>query len=52
MKKILITLSLVILSSFSYADPWKGYPYNSDEIPHNANPDEKILKHYLKKYQQ
>ena len=50
MKKILITLSLVILSSFSYADPWKGYPYNSDEIPHNANPDEKILKHYLKKY--
>jgi len=50
MKKILITLLLVILSSFSYADPWKGYPYNSDEIPHNANPDEKILKHYLKKY--
>ena len=31
-------------------NPWKGYPYNSDEIPNNAKPDEKILKHYLKKY--
>jgi hypothetical protein len=50
MKKILITLLLVILSSFSYADPWKGYPYNSHEIPENAVPNEKILKHYLKKY--
>ena len=46
MKKILITLLLVILSSFSYADPWKGYPYNSHEIPENAVPNEKILKHY------
>ncbi|MDA7443077.1 hypothetical protein N8775_02045 [Candidatus Pelagibacter ubique] len=50
MKKILITLLLVILSSFSYANPWKGYPYNSHEIPENAVPNEKILKHYLKKY--
>ena len=31
-------------------NPWKGYPYNSGEIPENAKPDEKILKHYLKKY--
>ncbi|MBD1167549.1 hypothetical protein IDG99_03700, partial [Pelagibacterales bacterium SAG-MED09] len=30
-------------------NPWKGYPYNSDEIPADANPDYKILKHYLKK---
>ena len=29
--------------------PWKGYPYNSDEIPNNAKPDYKILKYYLKK---
>jgi hypothetical protein len=26
-----------------------GYPYNSDEIPADANPDYKILTHYLKK---
>ena len=38
------------MSSFAYADPWKGYPYNSSEIPSHANPDYKILKHYLKKY--
>jgi len=50
MKKILITLFLLIVSSFAYADPWKGYPYNSSEIPNHANPDYKILKHYLKKY--
>ena len=31
-------------------NPWKGYPYNSGEIPWDANPDYKILKHYLKKY--
>jgi len=31
-------------------NPWKGYPYNSGEIPWDADPDEKILKHYLKKY--
>ena len=31
-------------------NPWKGYPYNSSEIPWNAVPSEKILKHYLKKY--
>ena len=31
-------------------NPWKGYPYNSNEIPSKAKPDEKILKHYLKKY--
>ena len=30
--------------------PWKGYPYNSSEIPENARPDYKILKYYLKKY--
>ena len=30
-------------------NPWKGYPYNSDEIPADANPDYKILTHYLKK---
>ena len=30
-------------------NPWKGYPYNSGEIPFDAKPDEKILKHYLKK---
>ena len=30
--------------------PWKGYPYNSGEIPQDATPDNKILKHYLKKY--
>ena len=29
--------------------PWKGYPYNSSEIPNNAKPDYKILKYYLKK---
>ena len=50
MKKTLITLFLLIVSSFAYADPWKGYPYNSSEIPNHANPDYKILKHYLKKY--
>ena len=50
MKIILITLFLLIVSSFAYADPWKGYPYNSSEIPNHANPDYKILKHYLKKY--
>ena len=50
MKKILITLFLLIVSSFAYADPWKGYLYNSSEIPNHANPDYKILKHYLKKY--
>jgi hypothetical protein len=49
-KKILITLLLLTVSSFVYADPWKGYPYNSSEIPYNAVPNEKILKHYLKKY--
>ena len=30
--------------------PWKGYPYNSGEIPQDAKPDYKILKHYLIKY--
>ncbi|MGY9007980.1 MAG: hypothetical protein ACKVI2_05005, partial [Candidatus Pelagibacterales bacterium] len=50
MKKILITLLLLTVSSFVYADPWEGYPYNSSEIPNNAKPNEKILKHYLKKY--
>ena len=50
MKKILITLLLLTVSSFVYADPWKGYPYNSSEIPEDAVPNEKILKHYLKKY--
>ena len=49
-KKILITLLLLTVSSFVYADPWKGYPYNSSEIPEDAVPNEKILKHYLKKY--
>ena len=24
--------------------PWKGYPYNSGEIPKDAKPDYKILK--------
>ena len=50
MKKLLITLLLLTVSSFVYADPWKGYPYNSSEIPEDAVPNEKILKHYLKKY--
>lgn len=50
MKKILIILLLLTVSSFVYADPWKGYPYNSSEIPEDAVPNEKILKHYLKKY--
>jgi hypothetical protein len=49
MKKILITLLLLTVSSFVYADPWKGYPYNSSEIPEDAVPNEKILKYYLKK---
>jgi CubicO group peptidase (beta-lactamase class C family) len=31
-------------------NPWKGYPYNSGEIPRDADPNDKILKHYLKKY--
>ena len=31
-------------------NPWKGYPYNSGEIPKDAKPDYKILKHYLIKY--
>src|SRR6056300_1061489 len=43
-------LYFVFLSSYSFADPWKGYPYNSDEIPQTAVPNEKILKHYVKKY--
>ena len=30
-------------------NPWKGYPYNSSEIPKDANPNYEILKHYLKK---
>ena len=31
--------------------PWKGYEnLTSSEIPQDANPDYKILKHYLKKY--
>jgi len=31
--------------------PWKGYEnLTSSEIPQNANPNYKILKHYLKKY--
>ena len=50
MKKLLITLLLLTVSAFVYADPWKGYPYNSSEIPGDAVPNEKILKHYLKKY--
>ena len=49
MKKLLITLLLLTVSSFVYADPWKGYPYNSSEIPEDAVPNEKILKYYLKK---
>jgi len=43
-------LIFLFLSVSATADPWKGYPYNSDEIPSKAKPDEKILKHYLKKY--
>ena len=43
-------LIFLFLSLSAVADPWKGYPYNSDEIPSKAKPDEKILKHYLKKY--
>ena len=31
-------------------NPWKGYPYNSGEIPQDAKPDYKVLKHYLIKY--
>jgi len=51
MKKIIITLFLIILTSVvSAKTPWEGYPYNSSEIPNDANPDYKILKHYLKKY--
>jgi CubicO group peptidase (beta-lactamase class C family) len=51
MKKILITLFLILLTSFvSAKTPWEGYPYNSSEIPEDANPDYKILKYYLKKY--
>jgi len=51
MKKIIITLLLVLLTPFvSAKTPWEGYPYNSSEIPEDANPDYKILKHYLKKY--
>ena len=52
MRKIIsiFILYFVFLSSYSFADPWKGYPYNSDEIPQTAVPDEKILKHYVKKY--
>lgn len=51
MKKIIITLLLVLLTTFvSAKTPWEGYPYNSSEIPNDANPDYKILKHYLKKY--
>lgn len=51
MKKIIITLLLVLLTPFvSAKTPWEGYPYNSSEIPNDANPDYKILKHYLKKY--
>jgi len=51
MKKIIITLILVLLTPFvSAKTPWEGYPYNSSEIPNDANPDYKILKHYLKKY--
>ena len=30
-------------------NPKVGYPYNSDEIPADANPNYKILTHYLKK---
>tara|TARA_B110000858_G_scaffold110915_1_gene126863 strand:+ start:381 stop:1532 length:1152 start_codon:yes stop_codon:yes gene_type:complete len=43
-------LIFLFLSLSAVADPWKGYPYNSSEIPSRAEPDEKILKHYLKKY--
>src|SRR6056300_7127 len=51
MKKLIITLILVLLTPFvSAKTPWEGYPYNSSEIPNDANPDYKILKHYLKKY--
>ena len=51
MKKIIITLFLIILTSVvSAKTPWEGYPYNSSEIPNDANPDYKILKYYLKKY--
>src|SRR6056300_1794698 len=52
MRKIIsiFILYFIFLSSYSFADPWKGYPYNSDEIPSTAVPDEKILKHYVKKY--
>jgi len=51
MKKIIITLFLIILTSVvSAKTPWEGYPYNSSEIPEDANPDYKILKYYLKKY--
>ena len=52
MRKIILffILYFIFLSSYSFADPWKGYPYNSDEIPQTAVPDEKILKHYVKKY--
>ena len=52
MRKIILIFILyfIFLSSYSFADPWKGYPYNSDEIPQTAVPDEKILKHYVKKY--
>src|SRR5210317_526298 len=52
MRKIILifVLYFIFLSSYSFADPWKGYPYNSDEIPQTAVPDEKILKHYVKKY--
>ena len=52
MRKIIsiFILYFVFLSSYSFADPWKGYPYKSDEIPESARPDYKILKHYVKKY--
>ena len=43
-------LIFLFLSLSAVADPWKGYPYNSSEIPGDAVPNEKILKHYLKKY--
>jgi len=52
MRKIILIFILyfIFLSSYSFADPWKGYPYKSDEIPESARPDYKILKHYVKKY--
>jgi len=53
MKKLFLfsfLISLLLCVGVVYANPTKGYPYNSNEIPESARPDYKILEHYVKKY--